>query len=66
MILPINQIIPLKIGVLEKLALNINPKAFEIITDNWQKIISLDENMLKTFWKNLSSNPNIFHKPNIN
>ena len=51
----------IKIGVLENLALNSNPKAFEIITDNWYKIISLDENMLRTFWKNLSSNPNIYY-----
>jgi len=56
----------IKIGVLENLALNGNPKAFHIITDNWQKIISLNENMLRNFWKNLSSNPNIFYLHIVN
>jgi len=56
----------IKIGVLENLALNNNPIAFQIITDNWQKIISLNENMLKKFWKNLSSNPNIFYLHIVN
>jgi hypothetical protein len=50
-----------KMGVLENLAINGNPKAFQIITDNWQKIISLNKYMLKQFWNNLSSNPNIFY-----
>jgi hypothetical protein len=54
------------IGVLENLALNTNPIAFNIITDNWQKILSLNENMLINFWKNLSSNPNIFYLHIVN
>jgi hypothetical protein len=60
-----------KIYVLENLALNSDPKAFEIITDNWGKILSLDNNIFQPylmilFWKNLSSNPNIFYLHIVN
>jgi hypothetical protein len=60
-----------KIYVLENLALNSDPKAFEIITDNWGKIISLDNSIFQPylmilFWKNLSSNPNIFYLHIVN
>ena len=47
--------------VLENLALNNTEKAVQILKDNCQEILSLDKNLLSKFWKNLSSNPNIFY-----
>jgi hypothetical protein len=47
--------------VLENLALNNTKKAFQILNDNWQEILALDNRILSNFWKNLSSNPNIFY-----
>jgi len=52
--------------VLENLALNNTKKAFQILKDNWLEILSLDNHLLSTFWKNLSSNPNIFYLHIIN